>query len=315
MRLSNSMKRVLSTTSLGVLLIFILGVGIHNTSANPIAFSCLSDGSNLEICTINSDGTGHRNLTNSVNVDEFYPTWSPDRTQIIFMDSGGGAASLYFMNSDGNNVTLLKKDHWARTRPTWSPDGMKIAYGGVDGFYIFDLRTKVQKNVRIHARHLIRDMAWSPDGHRIAFSSLDQRQIYVINVDGTNLRELTSESDIPHSHNRSPAWSPDGQQIAFSSSRNETGGIFLMDADGENVRELTNGGEGFPSWSADGSQIAFSVVGSIGVIDVDGNNLKLLTEGHSPSWQSTFPGMMTPVSPIDMGISVWGAIKSDGVLK
>lgn len=313
MRLSNSMKRVLSTTFLGVL--FILGAGIHNTSANPIAFSCLSDRSNLEICTINSDGTGHRNLTNSANVDEFYPTWSPDRTQIVFMDSGGGAASLYFMNSDGNNVTLLKKDHWARTRPTWSPDGMKIAYGGVDSFYIFDLRTKVEKKVRIHARHLIRDMAWSPDGRRIAYSTLEQRQIYVINVDGTNLRALTPETDNPHSHNRSPTWSPDGQQIAFSSSRNESGGIFLMDADGGNIRELTNGGEGFPSWSADGSQIAFSVVGSIGVIDVDGNNLKLLTEGHSPSWQSTFPGMMTSVSPVDMGISVWGAIKFDEGLR
>lgn len=307
------MKRTLYQMLLGLL--FVLGSGIHSTWANPIAFSCLLDGGNLEICTINSDGTGHRNLTNSTNANEFYPTWSPDRTQIVFMGSGGGAASLYFMNSNGGNVTLLKKNHWARTHPTWSPDGMKIAYGGVDSFYIFDLRTKVQKNVRISAPHLIRDMSWSPDGHRLAFSSLDQRQIYAINVDGTNLRELTSETDIPHSHNRSPAWSPDGQQIAFSSSRNESGGIFLMDADGGNVRELTNGGEGFPSWSPDGSQIAFSVAGYIGVIDADGNNLKLLTEGYSPSWQPTFPGVTTPVSPVERGISVWGAIKSDQDLR
>lgn len=295
-------------------LLFVLGSGIHSTSANPIAFVCLS-GRTSEICTINPDGTGHRNLTNSANVNEFYPTWSPDRTQVLFMDSGGSAASFYLISSDGDNITLLKKEHWARTRPTWAPDGMKIAYGGVDSFYIFDLRTKVQKKVRIFAPHLIRDMAWSPDGHRIAFSSLDQQQVYVINVDGTNLRELTSDTDIPHSHNRSPAWSPDGQQIAFSSSRNENGGIFFMDADGGNVRELTNGGEGFPSWSPDGSQIAFSVAGYIGVIDVDGNNLKLLTEGHSPSWQSTFSGVTTPVSPVDVSTSVWGQIKSDGGLR
>ena len=307
------MKRIVCQMFLGVL--FVLGAAIHGTWANPIVFSCLSDGGNLEICTINSDGTGHQNLTNSTNINEFYPTRSPDRTQILFMESGGSAASFYLMSSDGSNITLLKKEHWARTRPTWSPDGMKIAYGGVDSFFIFNLRTKIEEKVRISARHLIRDIAWSPDGHWIAYSPLEQRQIYVINVDGTNLRELTSETDISHSHNRSPTWSPDGQQIAFSSSRNESGGIFLMDADGGNVRELTNGGEGFPSWSPDGSQIAFSVAGYLGVIDVDGNNLKLLTEGHSPSWQSTFPGATTAVSPVDRDVSVWGAIKSDGGFK
>ena len=307
------MKRIVYQMFLGLL--FVLGSGIHGTWANPIAFSCLSDRSNLEICTINPDGTGHQNLTNSTNVDEFYPTPSPDGTQILFMGSGLPTSSLYLMNSDGSKVTLLKKNHWTLKRPTWSPDGMKIAYGAVDSFFIFDIRTKVEKKVRISARHLIRDIAWSPDGHRIAFSSLDQQQVHVINVDGTNLQELTPDTDIPHSHNRSPTWSPDGQQIAFSSSRNENGGIFLMDADGGNVRELTNGGEGFPSWSPDGSQIAFSVAGYIGVIDVDGNNLKLLTEGHSPSWQSTFPAATTAVSPVDRDVSVWGAIKSDSGFK
>ena len=308
------MKRVECTTLLGVL--FGLWIGIHGTWAEEIAFLCSSG---FDICTINPDGTNQRNLTNSRNVAERWPTWSPDRTQIAFLSSVSPTPSLNLMNAEGGNVTLLKKEHWTLTRPTWSPDGMKIAYGGIDGFFIFDLRTKVEKDIRIYAPHLIRDMAWSPDAHRIAYSPLEQRQIYVINVDGTNLRELTSETDIPHSHNRSPAWSPDGQQIAFSSSRNESGGIFLMDADGGNIRELTNGGEGFPSWSPDGSQIAFSVALEggvyVGVIDADGNNLKLLTKGHSPSWQSTFPGVTTAVSPVDIGISVWGKIKSEDRLR
>ncbi len=309
------MKRIGCQMFLGLL--FVLGSGIHSTWANPIAFSYLSDRSNLDICTINPDGTGHQNLTNSANVDEFYPTWSPDRTQIAFLSSVSPTPSLNLMNAEGSNVTLLKKEHWTLTRPTWSPDGMKIAYGGIDGFFIFDLRTKVEKDIRIYAPHIIRDMAWSPDGHRIAFSSLDQRQIYVINVDGTSFRQLTS--DTPHSHNSSPTWAPNGQQIAFYSTRNNSGGIFLMDDAGGNVRELTKGGEGSPSWSPDGRQIAFWVAlegeGYVGVIDADGNNLKLLTKGSSPSWQSTFPGVTTAVSPVDIGISVWGKIKSEDRLR
>ena len=52
------------------------------------------------------------------------------------------------------------------------------------------------------------------------------------------------------------AFSPDGSRIAFRSER-DGGGVFLMDADGGNLRRLTN--EGFnPAWSPDGREIVYA---------------------------------------------------------
>jgi Tol biopolymer transport system component len=57
----------------------------------------------------------------------------------------------------------------------------------------------------------------------------------------------------------SPSWSPDGKRIAFYSERDGKGDLFLMDADGGDVQELTTtpADEGSPAFSPDGQQIAF----------------------------------------------------------
>ena len=57
----------------------------------------------------------------------------------------------------------------------------------------------------------------------------------------------------------SPAWSPDGRHIAFSSRRDDNWDIYLMEADGTNLRRLTNSEfNESPAWSPDGRRIAFS---------------------------------------------------------
>ena len=57
-----------------------------------------------------------------------------------------------------------------------------------------------------------------------------------------------------------PAWSPDGSQIAFSFVSGGFGNVFVMNADGTGVRNVTNQVDSFntkPTWSPDGSKIAF----------------------------------------------------------
>ena len=96
-----------------------------------------------------------------------------------------------------------------------------------------------------------RDPAWSPDGRQIAFISYAKPNrrddIYIIGVNGQNRRNLTNH---PADDGR-PAWSPDGRQIVFDSNRDGQGrvnhhGIYVMDANGKGVRQLTNGFA--PAW-------------------------------------------------------------------
>jgi len=99
--------------------------------------------------------------------------------------------------------------------------------------------------------------SWSPTGKQIALVSTRDvdAEIYVINVDGSGLRNLTQNP----ARDWYPAWSPDGSQIAFASGRDGAGigsNIYTMDADGRDVRLIVERGLA-PTWSPDGSEIAY----------------------------------------------------------
>lgn len=104
-----------------------------------------------------------------------------------------------------------------------------------------------------------------------------------MSADGSDVVQLTT-IEVGRGSPFDPAWSPCGGEIAFSASDNGTGAIFLMSADGSDVRPLTNaGGNDYgPSWSPDCSQIAFAsdrdgVVSDIWTIATDGSRLTRLT--------------------------------------
>lgn len=117
-------------------------------------------------------------------------------------------------------------------------------------------RTLITGPEEIHAM----EPAWAPDRCRIAFVSFTKEgndDIYVINADGTSRRQLTSGS----SSDVFPDWSPDGTRISFQSDRNGLRNLFVMNADGSNVQQVTHyaeGSVGWQDWSPAGNEIAFS---------------------------------------------------------
>ena len=137
---------------------------------------------------------------------------------------------------------------------------------------------------------------------QIAFTSErdGNREIYVMDADGTNQRRLTNYNHT----DSSPSWSPDGKHIVFTSTRNPTFGIrgpdfeiYVMDADGTNRRHLTDNlhQEIDPTWSPDGRHIAYaSGINKnfeIYVMDAHGRNRRRLTNSgdvHIHNWEPSW---------------------------
>jgi uncharacterized protein YjdB len=276
------------------------GAGLPGKIAytNPVA---VPGGSLLEIFTINPDGTGRTRL--SVNtIDEWPgPDFSRDGSRVAF----SSFRNAYVMNSNGTNVTQLTffSSGAANLGVAISPDGTRIAFHNPIDFNIY-----VINEDGTNLRQVTNNPAggqnpnFSPDGTRLIFDRrtgpLGLPNLYVINVDGTNETRLTDYFE------GGGRFSPDGTRITYTGRTppgNTFNGIFVMNADGTNRRQLTSGAvqDQSSSFSLDGTLIAFSrsvtaagrTNNEIFVMNADGTNLRQVTffaigggSGEAPKW-------------------------------
>ena len=89
----------------------------------------------------------------------------------------------------------------------------------------------------------------------LAFVSIRDGNAHIYISQGNSERALTHGNSV----NTQPAWSADGRQLAFSSVRDGQSAIYLIDADGQNLRRLNQSAlwQTAPSWAPDGSAIAY----------------------------------------------------------
>jgi Tol biopolymer transport system component len=174
----------------------------------------------------------------------------------------------------------------------------RLLQGGLNGLS----RNLLQDNPRTLPNVFLTDgtpFAISPDGAQVAFVSSrigGDAEIYVMDLDGSNLRQLTDN----RFDDNSPSWSPDGRLIVFTSNRERNWQLYTLAVDNPaTVVNLTNNrdrDEKYPSWSPDGSLIAFSGRDRSGaeanwdifIIGADGTAVTNLTNNPAddqfPSW-------------------------------
>ncbi|MEZ5081270.1 MAG: hypothetical protein R2878_11570 [Thermoleophilia bacterium] len=223
-----------------------------------------SDTSNQDVFTINPDGTGLTNVTNTSAEAERFPDWSPDGTRIAFFRGvGAGNEGLWVMNADGSAQTQLSAE-LIQGGLTWSPDGSKIAYFvPVPSSPQFAMRvvnsdgsgTPTDTPLPSDLRSPVFP-EWSPDGTRLAFSatvaSTSATEALTINLDGTGLVNVSNSASVSNA----PDWSPDSTRLIW----NESGvGLVTAPADGTGtplgVPGAVQSGQGV--FSPDGGEIAF----------------------------------------------------------
>ena len=115
----------------------------------------------------------------------------------------------------------------------------------------------------------------------------------------------------PRSEDRYPCWSPDGQRVAFTSNRSGPYSLYVMDANGDNVKRLVDSTAicYMPSWRStpDGERIVFGMHGDkpeMASIKPDGTGLTVLGDGHDPTL-SPDGKRICYTGEVDGGVSVF----------
>ena len=202
-----------------------------------------------DITVADADGSNARRITDNPRYDA-EPVVSPDGKRIVFGSQREGDFDIYSMNADGSNVRRLTDRVGYDGGPWFSPDGTKIVWRAwypessaereqwkdcMAKNYIlaFPLSLWVMDADWSNKRMLLGNGAtnfapsWHPDGKRIVFASNmdDWREdikqfghnfeLYLINLDGTNLTRITFNATF----DSFPLFSPDGKKLVWASNR------------------------------------------------------------------------------------------------
>ena len=221
--------------------------------------------------------------------------------RIAFTSTRDGEPYVYVVEADGSDLRRLARGQ----SPAWSPDGQAIAFQHYTGT---EWEIRVIGADGTNERRVVGgdafSPAWSPDGEHLVF--LRSSDLRVVRTDGTGevvlvdvdavygLTGIEKSQDI-HLGMYEPSWSPGGDRIAFGAVWGwELQPLMVVDADGSNLRRLTQLRSGAPAWSPDGSRIAFG--GHDGRITsvayADGADVRVHLNGSDPDWSPDGDGFV-----------------------
>jgi Tol biopolymer transport system component len=223
-----------------------------------------------DIMTIGAGGDDPVVVTDDAHMD-WNPVWAPDGRHLYFASDRGGTMNLWRIPIEertgkvkGLPEPVTAPSEWA-AHLSVAHEVRRLVYASVTMTQdlekvAFDPEAEevAEQSVPITRGAYVSAPDVSPDGRWLVFQSWGkQEDISVIEVDGTDRRQLTD--DLPK--DRRPRWSPDGARIAFYSERSGKFEPWVINRDGSGLRQLVESPPGisanFPVWSPDGSQLAY----------------------------------------------------------
>lgn len=214
--------------------------GYFHPNGHKILFASSHDAPTIHVKDIPADGRYKWDLVPYMNIYEANPdgtslkpltsgpayhaecAYSPDGTQIVYASNEDGSMNLCVMNSDGSNARqITHTSHCYNGGPFFSPDGKRIIF-------------------------------------RADRDEPDYLQLYVINVDGSNERRLTSNGAV----NWAPFWHPNGNLVAYTTSvhGHHQYEIYLLNTITDAQTRLTYypAFDGLPAFNSDGTKMMWT---------------------------------------------------------
>ena len=218
-----------------------------------------------QLWVMNSDGSNQHQLFLDNDYLDLFPSFSPDGSNVLFSRCQFQEifqCAIHRVSIDGTGLTAITPFNsnidiidW---QAAYSPNGKTIAFtslgrgGLISAVYLMDADGS---HIRpLTPPGLLANMPdWSPDGRRIVFSTNGQEgimdeEIWVINVDGGRLLQLTNHPGVHDSpgarRDFAPSWSPQGDAIAFEGDSADLSqfGIYVLKLNGSQERLSRRGG-------------------------------------------------------------------------
>ncbi len=235
----------------------------------------------LDIRTLPAGGGEETPVTDDP-ANDWSPAWSADGRHVYFVSDRGGSMNLWRVAVDEESGRVLGEPEPVTApaqfvaHPCVSADGHHLVFSN-----IVTTTQNARKATFDPGTGEVGEEMWvtrgtrrwanpdpSPDGSRVTLYSQDRPEgdLYVVNADGTGLRQLTSDSAI----DRVPRWSPDAGRILYFSTRSGPLDVWTIRPDGSDNRQITEGGAGVGAWSPDGSRIAATHIRGTALVDAAG---------------------------------------------
>lgn len=243
----------------------------------------VSTGARARIYLIDSDGANLRAVDLPTPLSMFPGTvaWSPDGAHLIYGTSSGMDIRFFRLDLETGEAERIRFPDIASFHQVWialSPDGGSLAVWTheLDAFdnqlYVTDAagENAVAFPGEAPDGNSYDHLVWSPDGQRVALYIISgegqqpQHSLAVANADGSGLDVILNNSPVGIA---SASWSPDSERIVFwgvemNSVFIPPGELFVVDADGSNLRSLNIDGDAMPNGTSWGVLPAGTVIPS-----------------------------------------------------